>query len=120
MTERQRRGARAEAAAEAHLERLGLRVLERNLRVGRLEVDLVAIDGEAIALVEVRSRGATAWTGAAESVDRKKRDRLRRAGQLLWSRRFSKMPGIQRVRFDVCAVDLSGEQPVVEWIRAAF
>ncbi len=97
-----------------------MRVLERNLRVHELEVDIVAVDGDAIAVIEVRTRGTRAWATALASVDHKKRDRLRRAASLLWARRFSKMPGIARVRFDVAAVDLNGTEPVVHYVRAAF
>lgn len=98
-----------------------MRILDRNLRVHQLELDIVAVDGEAIAVIEVRTRGKTSWAKALATVDFKKRDRLRRAAKLLWARRFCKMPGIERMRFDVAAVDLSDEAaPHVEYVRAAF
>ena len=50
-----------------------------------------------------------------------KRQRLSRAAAILWSRRLSKMTGVERVRFDVASVDLdSSAEPLVEYIRAAF
>ncbi len=105
----------------AYVSALGMRVIERNLRVGKLEIDVVAVDGDAIALVEVRTRGAGAWEGAAGSVGRVKQDRLRKAGALLWARRFSRWQGIERVRFDVAAVDLEAPgEPRVDYFRAAF
>jgi putative endonuclease len=114
------RGARAEDAAAAHLSHIGFTVLERNARVGRLEIDIIARDGTTIALVEVRTRGAGAWTRAFESVNRAKQHRLRRAAHILWSRRFSRMTGIAHLRFDVAAVDLAQNPPAVELIKAAF
>jgi putative endonuclease len=98
-----------------------MRILDRNLRVHQLELDIVAVDGDVIAVIEVRTRGATSWAKALATVDHKKRDRLRRAAKLLWARRFSKMPSINRMRFDVVAVDLTDEAaPTIDYIRAAF
>ena len=98
-----------------------MHILDRNLRVHQLELDIVALDGAVIAIVEVRTRGRSSWAKALASVDRKKRDRLRRAAKLLWARRFSSMRGVERMRFDVAAVDLDGEGgPSVEYVRAAF
>lgn len=119
--DRHRKGRLAEDAVADHVSAAGMRVLERNLRVKQLEIDIVAIDGDAIAIVEVRTRGSSSWAKALASVDHKKRHRLTRAAKLLWASRFSKMPGIKRMRFDVAAVDLADEDaPIVEYIRAAF
>jgi putative endonuclease len=95
-------------------------VLERNLRVGKLEIDLLARDGDTIVVVEVRTRGAAAWQGALASVGALKRERLRKAASLLWARRFAKTADIRRMRFDVAAVDLAAAEPSVEYVRAAF
>lgn len=118
--ERARRGVLAEAAAAAYLEARGYTLLERNLRVGRLEVDIVARLGEVVALVEVRTRGRGAWQTPLATVRGAKEHRLRRAGTILWARRFCRMPGVERLRFDVAGVDLTGPTPVVEHIAAAF
>lgn len=91
-----------------------------NLRVGRLEIDLVARRGPLIAIVEVRTRGKTAWTTGFGSVDRGKRLRLRRAGERLWQRRYKHDPTAERLRFDVASVNLTREPPSVEYAIAAF
>jgi putative endonuclease len=88
--------------------------------VGRLEIDLVARRGAVIAVVEVRTRGATAWTTPFGSVDRKKQLRLRRAGERLWQRRYKHDPSVERLRFDVASVRLDTEPPSVEYAIAAF
>ncbi len=57
MTEaRKRLGERGEDAAAAYLERAGMTVVERNWRCPSGEVDIVALDGEEIVLVEVKTR----------------------------------------------------------------
>lgn len=81
-TERQRRGARAEAAAAAYLEQLGWRVVVRNLKVGRDEVDILATDPgppTTIVVVEVRSLRTAAFGEPEERVDRAKVGHLYRA-----------------------------------------
>ena len=104
----------------AWLESRGLRVLGSNVRVNYLEVDLLVQDGRTLALVEVRTRGATSWTSAFGSIDGWKRTRLRRAGERLWRRKFKNVPGIDHVRFDVASVTWFGSTPTIEYVRAAF
>jgi putative endonuclease len=118
--ERARRGRDAEDVVAAWLAARGMAVLERNLRIGKLEIDLLARDGEVIAVVEVRTRGRGSWQRPFDSIDGRKQDRLRKAGALLWARRFSKLPGVERMRFDVAAVDLDQPEPVVDYLKAAF
>jgi putative endonuclease len=119
-SERARRGRAAEQLVADWVVAQGMTLLERNKRVGKLEIDLIARDDDVIAVIEVRTRGAGSWQHPFASVDAAKQRRLRRAATILWSRRFSKLPGVTRIRFDVAAVDLSGEQPSIEYVRAAF
>jgi putative endonuclease len=95
-------------------------VLGSNVRVGYLEVDLLVQDGRTLALVEVRTRGSSAWTSAFGSIDGWKRTRLRRAGERLWNRKFRFQQGLDHVRFDVASVTWAQGAPVIEYIRAAF
>ena len=83
-----RLGRCGERVAARHLRRRGLRIVGRNVQVGRSEVDLVALDGETIVLVEVKSRTVAAnveWTGL-DRIDATKRRALRRAGAILRGR----------------------------------
>ncbi len=92
-----------------------------NVRVGRLELDIVAREGPVVIVVEVRTRSAGAWVRAIDSVDRRKRERVRRAGEALWAARFAEDPSVERMRFDIASVDLDAPGgPTVEIVRAAF
>lgn len=51
------KGRGAEDIAARYLEREGFRILWRNVRIGALEVDLVAKQEDLVVIVEVRSRG---------------------------------------------------------------
>jgi putative endonuclease len=92
-------------------------VLARNVRVGYLEVDLLARDGRTLAVVEVRTRGAGAWTSGFGSVSGLKRTRLRRAAERLWHRRYRFDPTIDHVRIDVASVTFRGEVAEVEYAK---
>ncbi|HEY8877487.1 MAG TPA: YraN family protein [Roseateles sp.] len=113
------RGDAAEDAALAHLERAGLRLLERNYRVGAGrsrragEVDLIMTDGDGtLVFVEVRARADSSHGGAAASVTTQKQQRLIYAAQHYLLRHASPPP----CRFDVVAID--GDK--LTWLPAAF
>lgn len=112
-------GRRAEAAVADLLFAKGFSLLARNLRLGALELDIVARKGALVVVVEVRTRGAGAWVGALESVTWTKRLRLRQATRRLWHTRLAKMPSIERVRIDVAAVSFVGPKTCVEYIAGA-
>lgn len=114
-------GTRAEQAVAAHLTAAGLEIVGLNVRVGRLELDVVARDGAVIAVVEVRTRGPGAWVRALDSIDAAKRARVRRAGERLWRERFARDLQVERMRFDVAAVELLPDGSAqIEIVKAAF
>lgn len=114
------RGRRAEEAAAAFAISVGMTLVARNVRVGRLEIDLVAYDGDAVVVIEVRTRGPGSWVGPLTSVDWRKRARLRAAGESLWRTRYKRDARLGRMRFDLMAVDFTDGAPRVEHVRAAF
>jgi putative endonuclease len=120
-TSRQRLGARAELAVEHALVQEGFTILGRNVRVGRFEIDLLVKRQDLIAVVEVRTRGAGSWLGPLQSISPAKRQRLRTAGRILWSRRFAHDPSVQRMRFDVAAVCCGPNgETTIDYVSAAF
>ncbi len=102
------------------LEAHGYAIVATNLRVGHLEIDIVARQGPLIAVVEVRTRSAAAWTSPFGSVDHTKRARLRRAGERLWQRRYKHDPSAERLRFDVASVRYVDGEFQIEYAIAAF
>jgi putative endonuclease len=112
-------GRRAEAAVADLLFARGFSLLARNLRLGALELDIVARKGPLVVVVEVRTRGAGAWVGALESVTWAKRQRLRRATSRLWRTRLVAIRSLERVRIDVAAVSFVGSKTRVEYIAGA-
>ncbi len=115
--DRRERGASAEAAAAAWLEARGYRVLARNHRTRRGEVDLVCSEGAVLCFVEVRSRSRLDYGSPAASVTMAKARRVVSAA-MDWALRHGGLE--QAMRFDVVAVDLSGPEPAFDLIRSAF
>ena len=74
-------GRQGEDEAARLLEAKGLRILERNLRLGRLELDLVCEDGEYLVFVEVKTRAEGSLATPADGLTPQKRSRLIRAAQ---------------------------------------
>ena len=88
----------AEARASMYLERLGYRVVARNVTLAFAELDLIVKDGDVVVFVEVRKRKTR--IDALESVGPKKQARLIRAGAA-W---LEQNAPSARARFDVVAV----------------
>jgi putative endonuclease len=101
-TPAQRAGDAAEDAVAVALATSGWRILGRRVRVGRLELDIVAVDPgppPALAIVEVRWRRSRAFGLPEETADRRKLGRLR--GTLPDG---SRLPGLP-LRLDLVAVE---------------
>jgi Holliday junction resolvase-like predicted endonuclease len=110
-TQAQRIGDDGERLAAMRLEALGWRIVGRNLRFARAEVDLLAIDPSdppSLVLVEVRRRNRRDFGLAEETVDYRKRAALRRAAGELAARPIlpdgRRLPPLP-VRVDLIAID---------------
>ncbi len=113
-TEMQRAGDRAEAMVALQLESSGWTVLGRNVRVGRDELDIVAVDPgppPRLVVAEVRWRAHRSFGLPEETVDRRKRARMLRAAlRLVLDGRLPRgepLPTIP-LRFDLVAVEPGG------------
>lgn len=115
---RQAVGAYGERCAVQHLAASGLRVLSRNWRSLRGEIDIIAQDGETIVFCEVKTRRSGDFGTPAEAVGAAKARRLRRlAAEWL----AAHGGGGRDVRFDIVEVVLPGRGAAhVEHIRGAF
>lgn len=115
------RGAEAEEAAVAWLRRQGYRVVERNVRTGAGEIDLVARDGGVLCFVEIKARGGPGFGPAVGAVTAAKQRRLVRAARLWLARHPTDAP----CRFDVLGLDAAaGAGAGGDWeftlVRGAF
>ncbi len=115
-----RRGAgkTAEDAAAGYLRSGGYRILERNYSTPLGEIDIVALDGDVVCFVEVRSRSGGGFGGALEALPRSKQRQVTRAAMAYMKAR--RLDGM-KVRFDFAAVEMSEEgEASVELVKNAF
>jgi putative endonuclease len=111
-----------EQTAARHLESAGLVILDRNWRLSagplRGELDLVAREGDALVIVEVKTRSGSGFGSPAEAVTADKARRLRRLA-VAW---LAAHPGQGHavIRFDVVSVVRSAGGLTVEHLRGAF
>jgi putative endonuclease len=113
-------GRHAELAVADFLFAAGFDLLARNLRLGHLELDVVARKGALLVVTEVRTRGPRSYLRAFESVTPLKRARVLTAVDRMWRRHRAWTSGVERVRIDVAAVSFAGGQTRVEYAPAAL
>jgi putative endonuclease len=113
-------GRRAERAVEEHLRANGYAILAKNLRLGALEIDLLARRGPLVVIVEVRTRGPGSFVGPFASVTPKKRANLLRAAERLYRTRLASMHDVERLRIDVAGVHFEGERVRIEYAEGAI
>jgi putative endonuclease len=71
-------GQGGERWARKYLEGAGLTILDANWRSPEGEIDIVALDGDIVVFIEVKTRRSTRFGTPEESVTRQKRTRLQR------------------------------------------
>jgi putative endonuclease len=103
-----------EQVAALHLERIGYRVIARNVRARMGEIDMVAEQGGYVVFVEVKTRTSVRYGTAAEAVTvPKQRQLIRLAERFLAIHGWTDRP----CRFDVVTVTLN---PTGEWTCAVI
>ena len=108
-------GRYGEDVAAAHVVERGWQVLDRNWRCREGELDLVALDGRELVVVEVKTRRSTLYGQPAEAVTAVKLARVRRLAAQ-WLTAHDVRPA--SVRVDVIAVLLpSAGRALVEHLE---
>ncbi|MDD5557408.1 MAG: YraN family protein [bacterium] len=111
-------GERGEEIAGELLRRRGYRILARNYRCPRGEIDLIARDRDVIVFVEVKGRGSGRFGSPLEAVTPRKRRRLAAAAL-----HYLASCGLlrARTRFDVVGIRWGpGGAPEIALARDAF
>lgn len=111
-------GNRGEAVAARFLKRLGYLILERQMRGRFGELDLVALDGDVIVFVEVKTRSSTSAGHPTEAITSTKQRKITRSG-LAYLKRRGWLE--RRARFDVISVlwpDGKSEPAIQHYVNA--
>lgn len=114
-------GAWGEDLAAAHLQAVGMTILDRNWRCRHGEIDILAADGSTLVVCEVKTRTSRDFGTPLAAVTPRKLRRLRRLAvewlaQGRLSQSLTRRP--RAIRFDVVAIHAgSANSPVIEHVR---
>ena len=111
MTEKQVRGAIGEQAAVDYLRQNGFMIVERNCRIGRSEVDIIAQRHDELHFVEVKTRKYGSMTAPEDALTEQKARAMRRAASAYMAQHRSML----EPKFSLIAIEMVGER--VESLR---
>lgn len=94
----------------------GYRVLERNWKIGDLEMDIIAQEGNTIVFVEVKTRKSDRWGNPEQAVDEIRKRRLTACANAYLKYNRLDNPW----RFDIISIILNEERYEVNHIKEAF
>ncbi len=121
---KRKKGDEGEEIAAALLASKGCVVIARNKwvsipGVGRREIDIIALDGDALVLAEVRTREAGERSvDAADSLDARKLRHMFEAANYLLSSRAPGIPAqVKRARIDLIAINKNGAAAELRHIK---
>ena len=115
MTRKREIGDFGEEITSKYLEKNGYRILDRNYSKPFGEIDIIAIKGDVISFVEVKTRKSDDFAYAAEAVDYYKQERIKRASQaFLMERNLTDF----FISFDISEVYLDTRK--INYIENAF
>ena len=117
MAEHNDFGNLAEDLAVEYLEKKNYRIIARNFRYQKAEIDIVAEKADLLVFCEVKSRTGTCFGVGAEAVDRRKQTKIIRTA-LLYLQQYHLMD--HACRFDVIEIDVAGAVPSIRHIPNAF
>ncbi|MCL2823083.1 MAG: YraN family protein [Polyangiaceae bacterium] len=113
-------GRRAEHHVAQLLKNNGYSILGQNIRIGHLELDIIARKGPTIVIVEVRLRTPASWQSPLESINPTKQRRLLDAAEQIWTSTFAEDPTIERIRIDVAAVYQTSTEPEIDYFEGVI
>jgi putative endonuclease len=111
-------GRKSEEMAAEFLRAKGYRIVERNYRTPRGELDLIALDGKTLVFVEVKARRGGMFGEPEWAVDQKKRLHLIKASLFYLTRKRIQN---RACRFDVVAIqEFERQRPRIDHLCNAI
>ena len=116
MAQHNELGKKGEQAAATFMKSKGYKILERNWRIYRHEIDIVAEDEEYIIFVEVKTRTTREWGNPEDFIGKGKIKRIVEAADLYLQDTDIDKPA----RFDIISAVWNGRNFEIEHIDDAF
>lgn len=98
------KGSLYERRAALYLQEQGCTILETNYRFHRNEIDIIAMDSEAICFIEVKYRNKSIYGRGDQAVDMKKQQAIRRTAEAYLIRQGYDLYKVC-CRFDIISFD---------------
>jgi putative endonuclease len=100
-------GRSGELLAIDYLTNNGFMILQRNWKYSYYEIDIIAVTGNVLHFIEIKTRNGHQFGYPEESVSPKKiRNMMKAAAQYQLS-----YPGYRRIQYDVLSISLHGKEP---------
>jgi len=116
MAEHNQLGQRGEQIAQNFLKDKGYKILHTNWRNRKLEIDIIAMDGEILVFVEVKTRQTLLFGEPENAVDyKKKRSLIHAANAYVLKYRFQ-----NDARFDIISIIIEKNALVINHFPDAF
>ena len=116
MSDPKNLGPAGEDIAVSYLESKGYRIIKKNWRAGKLEIDIIAENREFIVFTEVKTRSENFYVHPADAVTRAKQKLI-----VLAADSFIKWNNIDKEsRFDVITVIVKPDSHDIDHIENAF
>jgi putative endonuclease len=110
-------GKAAENMAAVFLEQSGLKILERNFRYERGEIDLIAEEGDELVFIEVKARRSSLFGAPEDAVTEKKQEQIQAVAEgYLYIHEIDDRP----YRFDIVAIDFKDGNAKYLHMKDAF
>ncbi len=110
-------GERGEDYASIFLKNSGYKIMKKNFRYKTGELDIIALEGETIVFVEVKTRSGSQFGEPEESIDNWKVNKIKKtAAYYLLINDFENI----ETRFDVISLRLLGDSMTINHIKDAF
>ena len=106
QTEKQIRGALGEQAAVDYLRQNGFMIVERNYRICRSEIDIIASRYDELHFVEVKTRKYGSMTAPEEAITEQKLRAMRRAASAYMTQHHSML----EPKFSLIAIEMVGDR----------
>lgn len=116
MAESHKLGQKGEDLAAEHLKKAGYRILHRNWKAGKLEIDIIAENKDFIVFAEVKTRSDDYLENPQSAVNREKQRSM-----ILAADNYIRWNNIDKEsRFDIITVVVKDETFTIDHIEAAF
>ena len=116
MAESHDLGKRGEDAAVGHLKKSGFRILRRNWKAGKLEIDIIAENQDFIVFAEVKTRSEDFKEDPRSAINREKQKSI-----IFAADNYIRWNNIDKEsRFDVIIVIMKDDVPQIDHIEGAF